>query len=127
MRIFCRSTGSKSNSNKERNLCNCDKNIICPLNAQCMRMNFVLKCQITSKENSYFYLGVTLTNFKLRQANHFNSFKDRIKMNNTSLNKFVWLVKDRNATFSIELEKMSTAVLYITGGKRCKLCIERKV
>ena len=79
-------------------ICNCQKSRICPLKGNCVVENSVYRAQVlkegqTEKEGN-MYVGLHTGLFKLRLANHEQSFKVRSKAK-CELGKYICKLKDR--------------------------------
>ena len=72
-------TTEKENERK----CNCLRNAICPLEEQCLSKNIIYQATIKSYIKEENYLGLTVTDFKSRLANHKAFFKSSTKRNAT--------------------------------------------
>ena len=71
------------------------------------------------------YYGLTADTFKKRYGVHKQSFKDK-DYNQTALSIYVWELKSRGKTASIEWEIASKAIPYQCGTRKCDLCIVEK-
>ena len=74
--------------------CNCRKKEECPLEGKCRVNDVIYKCiaSATGFPNKV-YLGTAEGEFKKWFYNHNSSFKNELKMNNTTLAKYVWDLK----------------------------------
>ena len=119
---------SKSEAPSEPLPCNCRNP--CPMNqsGDCRLSNIVYKATVT-EENSDIrkeYIGISGTEFKIRYANHKQSFTHEQKRDATSLSQHVWSLKDRNAPFNITWSVVAKCAPYACGTRNCNLCISEK-
>ena len=79
--------------------CNCHDKPNCPLNGECRSKSIIYQATVstqekypdgTNKTNNETYVGLTDTEFKLRYANHKQSFSNMTLQNATELSKHVW-------------------------------------
>lgn len=81
--------------------CNYERHRVCPLGSDYKHKHIVLRLKITSGNRDYFYTGACLCYIKQRIANQLNSFRNRDKMNTTSLSKLIWALNHNNKVFLI--------------------------
>ena len=72
------------------------------------------------------YIGVSSTEFKMRYANHKQSFGSIGKRDATTLSQHVWNLKEQNITYSISWQVLSRNEPYRCGAKQCNLCPSEK-
>ena len=112
--------------------CNCQKSRKCPLDGQCVVENVVYKAEVLKEgENigeGHTYIGLAGGPFKLRLANHNQSFKKKEKRKDSKLSEFVWDLKDSgHANFDIKWSILAEESGYNRKIRRCKLCVREKV
>ena len=108
--------------------CNCRNE--CPMDrtGDCRSANVVYKATVTTDDegSSKEYIGISATEFKLRYANHKQSFGNPSKRDATSLSQHVWRLKENNIPYSIKWCVLSRCKPYTCGAKLCNLCITEK-
>lgn len=72
------------------------------------------------------YIGLTDTEFKLRYANHKQSFRNRKLRNATELSKHIWTLKEKGIEYQLKWKIVSKAKAYTNVSKKCNLCLEEK-
>ena len=104
-------------------LCNCTgKSLPCVLNGKCLTQSIVYKATVTAPGTPCkVYFGLTADTFKKRYGVHKQSFKHKDR-NPTALSIYVWELKSRGKTASIEWEIASKAIPYQCGTRKCDLC-----
>ena len=112
--------------------CNCQKSIECPLNGQCVVSSVIYKAEILEegeKEgNGHIYVGLAGGAFKLRLANHLQSFKNESKQKQSKLSEYIWGLKNRNIeSFEIKWSIIANESGFNRKSRRCQLCIREKV
>ena len=90
-----------NNRPKEKNTvtCNCRKNK-CPLDHKCLTENVIYEAKIRSKNEEKRYIGSTGGIFKSRWYNHMSDIRNS-NNTGTELSKYIWNLKEKNITFSI--------------------------
>ena len=108
--------------------CNCRNQ--CPMNrsGECRLSNIVYKATVIEENTNIRkeYIGISGTEFKIRYANHKQSFTNECKRDATSLSQHVWNLKDRDAPFSITWNVLAKCAPYACGSRQCNLCISEK-
>ena len=69
---------------------------------------------------------MTETPFKLRYANHTQSFRQEKYKNQTELSKYIWSLKHKKSEYDITWRILQRAKSYSTGSKKCNLCTSEK-
>ena len=117
-----------ANSTASTNNCNCRKPDECPLQKQCTTSGIVYQATVTVKgtNQTATYVGMTETSFKLRYANHKQSFKQERYRTQTELSKHIWSLKDAKTTYDTKWRILQRARPYSTGSKKCNLCTAEK-
>ena len=119
---------NKQNDQPELPNCNCRNT--CPMDGtgDCRTQNVVYKATVTPDDTMApkEYIGISATEFKLRYANHKQSFNNISKRDATSLSQYVWELKERNITYNIKWKIMAKCQPYVCGAKQCNLCIAEK-
>ena len=87
-----------NSSNHHAQPCNCRKKEDCPLGGRrCRTENIINKCIVsTSGHPDKVYLGTVEGDLEKRYYNHINSFKNEIRINKTTLARYVWEQKRRH-------------------------------
>ena len=95
----------KKSDTEAKKDCNCRNKANCPLKGNCREHNIVYQATVTTRENdnnrtrkknTESYVGLTETEFKLRFANHKQSFTNPRLQNATELSKHIWSLKEKN-------------------------------
>ena len=127
------STHNKNLLNKARNQTEplrCNFRNQCPMDrtGDCRRANVVYKATVITdnEEADKEYIGISATEFKLRYANHKQSFDHAAKRDATSLSQHVWRLKESNTPYSIKWCILARCKPYACGTKFCNLCITEK-
>jgi len=119
---------SKDDTNKT---CNCRDKAGCPLQGHCRQSSVIYQATVHSQEqqegnsnhqHTEKYVGLTDTEFKLRLANHKQSFTKSNLRNSTELSKYVWSLKDRAIRYNITWKILDRASAYNNKSKKCNLC-----
>ncbi len=79
-----------------------------------------------NKNNSESYVGLTDPEFKLRYANHKQSFNIPKLRNATELSKYIWSLKEKNKNYNITWRILGKTTSYSNKTKQCNLCILEK-
>ncbi len=79
-----------------------------------------------TRETREYYVGLTDNQFKIRLANHKQSFGKSNLKNSTELSKYVWSLKSRNIEHSITWKVIGRATAYNNKTKKCNLCTLEK-
>ena len=116
---------------EEPKQCNCRKNTTCPLDRKCQHSGIIYQATVkqegkANKEAIETYIGLTDTPFKLRLANHKQSFKNPKLRNSTELSKHIWSLNENKKAFSLTWKLISKASSYNNKSKHCNLCTEEK-
>ena len=107
--------------------CNCRKKEECPLEEKCRPINIIYKC-IPSATGfpKKVYLETSQGEFKKRFYNHNTSFKNKSKMDDTTLAKYVWDLKLKHnvtPTLKWHISKSFAPYSNIT---KCRLSLQEK-
>ena len=70
------------------------------------------------------YYGICETIFKLRYANHKNSFNGRNRNSDTELCNEFWKIKDNKHSANITWKILGRRQAYNKSSKRCSLCLK---
>ena len=93
----------------------------------CRTANVVYKATVTAdNEDSKEYIGLSATEFKLRYANHKQSFENYDKRDATSLSQHVWKLKERSVPYNITWCILAKCKACTASSKNCSLCIAEK-
>ena len=115
--------------------CNCRDKPNCPLNGGCRAKGIVYQATVTTPRtgpnntNNYHsetYVGLTDTEFKLRYANHKQSFSNQRLRNATELSKYIWSLREKNIEYKITWKILGKAHSYSNRTKKCNLCLLEK-
>lgn len=68
----------------------------CEFHNYCKRKNLLYQAIVETEDKNYFYIGPAECFMKTRIDNNESSFKNCLKCNNTSLNRFIWKFEDIN-------------------------------
>ena len=100
----------------------------CRLEGKC-RVNAVIYKSIVSATGfpNKVHLGTAEGEFKKRFYNHNSSFKNELKMNDTTLAKHVWDLKlKHNVTPTLKWCILKCVAPYSNITKKCRLCLQEK-
>ena len=116
------------NQNQNEKTCNCEKEP-CPLNGNCLVKNIIYRADVKDLNNNTnkIYIGLNEPTFKVRYANHKNSFKYRKNRTKTELSNYIWDLKDQKHKFEIKwsiVKECKSA--YNSISKSCNLCLNEK-
>ena len=93
----------KNNTNaEEERKCNCPSSTICPLEGECLAKDVVYQATVTCGDKEETYVGITVTAFKSRLANHKATLKTEQKRNSTELSKRIWNLKENKLNYAIK-------------------------
>ncbi|KAJ8037225.1 hypothetical protein HOLleu_17989 [Holothuria leucospilota] len=79
------------------------------LTLKCRTANVVYQATVKSNDREEKYVGLTENTFKLRLANHQQSFTKEKYRNQTELSKYVWTLKNSNTDFKIHWKILAHA------------------
>ena len=120
---------------EDNNSCNCRNKNNCPLEGKCQESSIVYQATVTTNqptnqgatiESKETYIGLTETTFKLRYANHTQSFRNSKLRNATELSKHIWSLKEKNKDYKLKWKIIKKAPAYNNRSKRCHLCLQEK-
>ena len=119
---------AKSTDQSEPLPCNCRNT--CPMDRtrDCRLSNVVYQATVTLEDESSRkeYIGISGTEFKLRYANHKQSFDNERKRDATSLSQHIWSLKENNVPFSLKWKVLSKCKPYVCGSRVCNICTTEK-
>ena len=123
-------SGNPKPNRGEKN-CNCQKSRECPLKGNCIIENSVYKAQVLKEgqqgTDGHAYVGLHSGLFKLRLANHEQSFKDRTKAK-CELAKYIWQMKDRGINnYKINWQIIAVEKCYDRKTGKCNLFQREKL
>ena len=101
--------------------CNCRKKDQCSLHNQCLTKGIIYQATVTSIEGNEYYVGLTDTDFKVRFANHKQSFKNVVHSNQTELSKYVWRLKNAKVNYNITWKILGRARAYPNDGSNLQV------
>ena len=78
------------------------------------------------KDNKETYVSLTDSLFKIRWANHKQSFEKPELKNATELSKCIWKLKEQKVNHSIKWRIIDKAPSYTNKTKKCRLCTLEK-
>ena len=113
-----------------RGKCNCRNKNDCPLNGECLTENVLYETEVTSDLPNYTpktYRGITAPKFKLRYANHKQSFACEKYANSSELSKEVWKTKRKGYNVNLKWKILRQCPAYNPTSKRCLLCLSEKL
>ena len=99
-----------------------------PTKCECQQDGVVYQAVVERQDNKKIqsYIRITEGPFKLRYDNHNNTFRKAKHKNSTSLNKYIWDLKDNDIKFSIKYRVIKRCKAYKSSSKRCNLCLHEK-
>jgi hypothetical protein len=109
--------------------CNCQKGVnSCPLGGKCQTKSLVYKAEVTTTDDGVEkeYLGQTNITFKLRYNNHKSECKLPHKEKATCLSKYIWQLKRKETSYTINWSVAWIASPYSRETGRCQLCTMEK-
>ena len=108
--------------------CNCRDKNKCPLNSKCQESGIVYQATVKEKGNgnTETYVGLTETSFKLRYANHKQTFENQKLQTKTELSKHIWSLKKQNREFDISWKILAKTRPYSNETKNAKLYTKEK-
>ena len=124
--------------------CNCRNRANCPLQNKCLTENLIYQATVTPVEinpssntisanttannsKNENYVGLSSTTFKLRYANHTQSFRDPSYKSKTTLSQYIWKLQDDEKNYNINWNILSIAKPYSADSKTCNLCSKEKL
>ena len=115
-------TNAEKNQTKH---CNCRKKQECPLEGKCRSEGIICKCAVAATgQTRKVYLDTAEGNFKQGYYNHKKSFRNRKYVNETSLSKYIWEMKDISPNLMWFIVK--SVPDYSNISRRCMLCLHEK-
>lgn len=126
--IDCHNKKQMANTNIDKRPCNCRDKSKCPLQGDCRQSSVVYQATVrtSSPENTETYVGLTDTEFKIRLANHKQSFEKEKLRNATELSKHIWKLREKNTEYELSWKILGRAKAYNNISKSCSLCILEK-
>ena len=108
--------------------CNCRKKEDCPSEGKCRTENITYKCIVsTSRHPDKAYLETAEGDFKKRYYNHISSFKNKTKINKTTLAKYFRELKQKhNITPTLIWYFVKSVPSYSNITKICMLCLHEE-
>ena len=108
--------------------CNCNRNVTCPLEGNCLTKGIVYQAAVTRQDNmeTESYVGLTENTFKTRFTGHTSSFRNENQKHATSLSQYIWTLKDSDTPYSIKWKILANCKPYSPASKRCNLCLTEK-
>jgi len=107
--------------------CNCRDPASCPLNDNCLAGSLTYSALVTARNQEHIYYGSTGGQFKKRYYTHQHTFRNRSQRKSTELSKLIWELKDANVPYTIKWDIATRAQPYVTGSKRCDVCLTEKL
>ena len=109
--------------------CNCREKTRCPLKNKCLTTSIIYEANVTSdsENREKKYIGLTEGPFKKRFYGHQLSFKNYKYLKSCELSKHIWKVKDQGGNYRISWKIRKKATPYISGTKKCDLCLSEKL
>ena len=110
--------------------CSCTKNVVCPMNGNCLDKDVLYAGQITSDLPNYKlkeYKGICSTTWKERFANHKKAFKNDVYQTDSELAMEVWRIKRKDSQYEIKWHKVRNFPSYNPEEKKCSLCMNEKL
>ena len=109
--------------------CNCRVKSECPLNGQCEDSDIIYKCTVLSPDKpSGVYLGTAKGDFKKRFYNHRKSFNNEASVNDTTLSKYIWELKETsNLSTTLDWSIAKEIPPNSNIPKKCLLCLHKKL
>ena len=108
--------------------CNCKVKDNCPLNGNCLIKDVVYMGTLTNSTSpTTHYIGMTERPFKVREREHWYSFKDPKKKLASKLSAYIWSQKslgEEQTTISWSI--IDRAPAYRNGYHHCRLCLTEK-
>ena len=115
---------NRTNDAPEPLACNCRNP--CPMDrsGDCRLANIVYKAKVSTEDSALCkeYIGISGTEFKMRYANHKQSFATESKRDATSLSQYIWNLKERDIPYNISWSVLSKCKPYVCGSSTCNLC-----
>ena len=116
--------------------CNC-RRLPCIMNGRCREENIIYKATVKFEGfHEKFYIGSTSKQFKTRYSNHKKSFKHKEYKNETTLSKYVWMMREkikqrfknkRSIEPEFKWEIIKRVPNFKPGDKFCRLCANEKM
>ena len=107
--------------------CNCRQGLAsCPLDGKCLTSDVVYKAEVTTEDDTKFYIGSCSTTFKERYGDHKMSCNNPNYKNKTELSTYIWQLKDKKIDFNIKWKIINLANSYKKGSYCCNLCLAEK-
>ena len=110
----------KDKSEDSDRKCNCRSKSLCPMNGSCLAKDVIYKAEIVTNDDKKYYIGSCSTTFKLRFANHKQSFIKTEKKNDTELANYIWNLKNSGKNYNISWKILTKAKSYHNGSKNCR-------
>ena len=98
----------------------------CPLNGNCRQKCVIYSATVEAESGKETYIGLTENEFKVRHANHKQSFRNENLKHSTELSKHIWALKESNTTYELKWEIVGRASPYSNRTKKCNLCLLEK-
>ena len=101
----------------------------CPMDrsGDCRLANIVYKAKVSTEDSATcLHIRISGTEFKMRYANHKQSFATESKRDATSLSQYIWNLKEKDIPYNISWSVLSKCKPYVCGSRTCNLCITEK-
>ena len=117
---------SKENEDQHLRKCNCRNKTACPMNGECLQKCIVYQATVTCENETKTYIGQTEDELKSRFNNHKKSLSNYQYMNETTLSKHIWSLKENDKSFTVNCEILEQSKKYKGGPRFCSLCQAEK-
>ena len=96
------------------------------MDGDCMRESVVYKADVTSRNTTVSYIGMTGGSFKTRYNNHLKSFRHIKYEKETELSKHIWALKKEALPHTVQWSIISKCPTRMTSRGQCTLCLQEK-
>ena len=120
----------ESSTEDTTNNCNCRVKEKCPVDNKCQTSSLIYQATVKPHDNNKdeTYIGLTdntfktqyngYNGFKTRYNGHTNSFRHDNYRNSTALSNYIWMLKDKKISYSLNWKIMDRGRAYRPSGKK---------
>ena len=117
----------KNQEHSENRSCICRVKDNCPLDVKFLHKCIVYQANVVTNNECKEYFETAEGEFKLSCNNHTMSFRDKKRVNNTELSKYLWKSKEENADDNLQWSIKLYESPCKCGARKFDLCLTEKI
>ena len=117
----------KNQEHSEKRSCSCRVKDNGPLDGKCLHECIVYQANVVTNNECKEYFGTAEGEFKLRYNNHTTSFRQKKRVNDTELPKYLWKLKEENTDYNLQWSIKAYPSPYKCETRKCDLCLTEKM